>query len=313
MSTTITPPAEEQQIDSKAFIEQRNKEVQAVKEGKPAPVVEKPTAPAEEAKPEQPIKLPRSVRREMNRLREEAAEERGRRIAIEEFLKNGGKVAATEAPAAQEEDPKPKQGNYATEAEFNEANAAWIARQEHQKAEKAKEEKFQEEQWTAHLIAMANKKDEDSKKFADWDEVAESARENKEMPMLPKGQLDTLLKSSDMMAPILYYWAKHPAEMKKLVDMEEGPMLTKYFGRLETKVETLYSDQLEAAQASDKAKAESKDRTIPETRATAADRDVRKPRPSTEVAARGGSSAPAEPEIGSKAWMDLRNQATGGR
>ena len=336
MSTTIISPAE-QDIDSKAFIDQRNKEVQAAKEGKPAPVVEKPKEePAKvETKAEEPapVKLPRSVRREMNRLREEAAEARGRLKAYEEL----GTKPAVPRETVTEDDPEPKQEAFGTEAEYNRALGRWEARQETKKElgkyNTEADRKAQFEQHKQHLKAMEEKMSEDIKTIPDWNEVAEKAKELDDFNTDLHPALLDAIASSDVQAYLWYYFANNPKEYDKFFKDPE-PLrkdfkseaeytramqpLAASFKRLEGKVEVLYSKQLEAAQASDKSEAEKpkdepKDRTVPETRATAADRDVRKPRPSTEVAARGGSAPPAEPEIGSKAWMDLRNQVTGGR
>ena len=159
----------------------------------------------------------------------------------------------------------------------------------------------------------------------DWADAAKAAEELEFNTSEHNGLLNAIA-GSDVQAYIWYHFAKHPADFKKMFDVKEPVRadfeteaqwlkamqpLAASFKRLEGKVEVLYSKPPEAAQASEPK--DSKDRTVPETRATAADRDVRKPRPSTEVAARGGSAPPAEPEIGSKAWMDLRNQVTGGR
>ena len=96
---------------------------------------------------------------------------------------------------------------------------------------------------------------------------------------------------------------------------------------MEGRIEKLYTkDEPEkdpAKEGSDKktpaaqaAGATPKDRTHPaegtvvthsEPGRTTAERDARKPRPSSEVTARGGSAPPDEPEIGSAAWMEKRN------
>ena len=103
-------------FDPKAYMEARNS-------GKEPPRPEaKPEAKAETAKPAEPeephARLPRSVRRELNRLREElgAANERAR-LALE------GKAAPVkEAP---KEEAEPQRKDFASDAEFLRATQKW--------------------------------------------------------------------------------------------------------------------------------------------------------------------------------------------
>src|SRR5882672_8103674 len=105
-----TQAEEPKQIDSAAFIQQRNTIQQAKIEGKEAPLVEKPAdteKPKIETKPENDsaIPIPRRARRELNRLRDEAAELRGRLAAYQEL---GVKPEVPRGTETKSDDPEPK-------------------------------------------------------------------------------------------------------------------------------------------------------------------------------------------------------------
>lgn len=291
------------------------KAVEPIKET--AKVEEKTTEQTKEAKEDhEAARLPRSARRELNRLREQAAEERGRRIALEEMIRGNGKQAEPKA-----DDPEPQREQFATDSEYNRAAGRWDARQEAKKtvaeANKGTQAEKDQAAFTAHVVAMDKKAAEDIKSIPDWDEVAKAASEDEDAPEFSAAdhpEFVQMLSMSDVKARMLYHLAKNPDVFQKLLDMtgDFGAQLSA-FKRLEGKVEMLYTaeQKQEAAQASDKGKAESKDRNHPaEAQAgrNSLERDAQKSRPSTEVAARGGTATPEEPAIGSPAWMAKRNQ-----
>ena len=85
------------------------------------------------------------------------------------------------------------------------------------------------------------------------------------------------------------------------------------FHRLEGRLEKAY-DKPEAAQATpEKGKTASTPQKLEGRAEPQQEVKPAKPKPSAEVAARGGSPAPDEPAIGSVAWMQKRNQAQFGR
>lgn len=336
MSTTPVAPAAEAEkpFDPKTFIARQNA-AQAAKHNPPAlsgapakpetPAPAKPAeapaaaSPAEETGEQASPRLSRSQRREHNRLLRELGEATGRAKALEELLAKtrsdapAGKEAEAEAPA---DDPKPKEADFKDWKEFTDALSRWAARQETKKAVAANTESAKAlEQYREHLRAMDEKAQEDKKAFADWDEVAKEASEDgPEWAPAEHPQLMALIASSDVKAYLLYYLAKNPKELEQMLELTKSPTeQIRQFHRLEGRLEKLY-EKSAAQAAGDKAP---KDRTNPEKAeqagATAVDRDVHKPRPSAEVAARGGSSAPEEPAVGSAAWMARRNQTQFGK
>lgn len=322
------------EFDPVSYLKQANEADAARMAGKPAPEApkespkespkgeekpkESPKEPAKEAKHEesddheQP-RLPRSARREMNRLREEAAELRGRLKAIEEL----GLSPKKEAEAKAEVDPEPVRSDFASDAEFQRAVGRWDARQEVKTVEsqraKTTEQEAQAKSFNEHCIAMEAKALEDMKTLKDWNQVAEAASGDDAPEFSPAEHptLMGLIASSDAKAYVLYHFAKVPDDLQKMLDLTPNPgQQIRQFARLEERAEKMYStsSSTAAAQAVDES---SKDRTHPaEANAgrNTSERDARKPRPSSEVAARGGSAVPDEPAVGSKAWMERENQ-----
>ncbi len=346
MSTTVTPPAEqavEIQFDPKAFMAKQNETQQAKLTGKePAKAADKPAdanagKPATEAaktaegattgeaahEENQGPRMSRSQRREHNRLLTELGEARGRAKALEELLSKGGTLAPTAAGGKQEAaataDPEPKQADFPKYEDYLDTRTRWTVRQE--AAKTLNEGKAASEQETAlrtQIQAAETKAVEDIKSLDDWDEVSKAAAdEGPEFIPAEHPNLMAMLATSDMRAFVLYHFGKHPAELEKMLELSKTPTeQIRQFHRLEGRVERLYAKD-SAAQAGDKTedktKVESKDRTkAPEkaeqAREATADKPA-KPKPSSEVAARGSSSAPEEPAVGSAAWMMRRNQS----
>ncbi len=173
------------------------------------------------------------------------------------------------------------------------------------------------------MIGAASAKfNEDVKSFPDWDEVkaagearAKEAAENDEkLPeILPNTTLWWMVATSKQQAALAYHWVKNPDAFEEIVEMKDQNEQITAFRQLEGEVKVLYSskqtNKSEAAQAVEETP---KDRRHPADaqagRNSASELDAGKPRPSTEVAARGGSAAVSEPRIGSAAWMDQQNR-----
>src|ERR1035441_2764955 len=121
---------EDKPFDSSAFIASRNSG-NGPKPGLPetkAQVPETKTVKPEtdQPKPEtdqQEAHLSRSQRREMNRLRESAAEERGRRMEIEARY-------AAKPQAVIDPNEEPNRNDFKTDPEYAAAVAKWAARRE---------------------------------------------------------------------------------------------------------------------------------------------------------------------------------------
>ncbi len=308
MPAIETPTTETPAFDAKAFMESRN-------EGKtiepPKPVDSKPPAAAE-PEDHQP-RLPRSVRREMNKLREEIGSWKTRAELAE-----AGK--ATAPAAAPKEDAEPQRSAYGTDAEYLRATQKWDKAQEAKTSTKTSEETQQQEAFVAHLQAMDTKAAEDMKLLPDWDAVSKKAMEDEDAPEFAPAEHPTfvaLLAQSDVKAFALYHFAKHPEQLEAMLELSKDPAAQiRSFHRLEGRLEKEYDSTQKAAQASEAGKPK-EDRKHPAEAAkpggTATGANPVKPKPSSEVAARGGSPAPDEPAIGSPAWMLKRNQEQFGR
>lgn len=303
-----TPIGEVPAFDTAAFIKARN-------EGKELPKADpKPDVKVEPVKAVEPeVRLPRSQRRQLNAAIRDAAEARGRLAVLEEMIA-AGKISAP-AKETIAVDAEPLRAQFGSDAEYLRATQKWDKAQDAKAAAKEGETSAQSEQSKAHFMAMDEKATEDIKTLTDWDEVSKAAIDDEDAPELDPSEHPTLmgmLASSDVRAFALYHFAKHPEELQKMLDLSKTPNeQIRAFHRLEGKLEREYSNP-KAAQAAEPEKGK-KDRihlaeaVRPGETATGA--IPVKPKPSSEVTARGGSPAPDEPAIGSPAWMLKRNQA----
>lgn len=274
----------------------------------------------EKAKEDRFSTLPRFARREIERAREEAAEERGRRKAIEEYitsLKGTTPEAKVEAPAA------PVRANYATDAEYIDARADYVAENKVQKVLATDRE---EQNFLALEASQEAKMAADAKLLPDWEDVAKLARgdaEDEDGNKIPGLSIKSnpilhMTKISENRAFLLYHYTKHPEDLHKLEELESNPWLqSKAFGRLEERVEKLYTANTTTNKAAGASAGETEKGTPKEERTSpekteqvraAAERTSAKPKPSMEVAAMGGSAVPDEPKPGSKEWVLKRNQ-----
>jgi len=335
MATTPTPATPEQLQEQ---IESRNAREYAQRTGQ-----KPPEKPAEQAKPAKPAasaatekgeedgetleqslpKMSRSARREINRFRDEAAELRGRLKAFEE-LGVKPKPAETTKPgdaAADTDDPEPTRDKFATDSEFDRALGRWEARHEAKKIvteSQASEKEVADLQKT--LDTMSTKKWADAELISDWDDAAKKAESMPELQCDWKDHraLQLRLLTSDTQAAICRHWVDHPEDFQALIALS-GDIVAqdRAFTRLEGRVEKLYttgeSKEKKAAPATDSKKSETKGSTHPADgekpgRNSASEIDARKPKPSSEVAAPGGSRAPDAPLPGSKEWVAMRNE-----
>lgn len=263
-------------------------------------------------------KLPRSVRRELNKLREDKARAEGRLSVLEEL---GIKPKEKEPAPVVADDPEPQHDAFATDAEYNRALGRWDARQETKKELAKHDETGRTEQELAELKttlkAMDEKAAADAKLIPDWDEVAEKAGDL-EVNWPDHPNLYMRLGLSDVKALMLYHWAKNPTVLEGLVKLSSDVVAQdRAFSRLEGQIEKLYTSQepKKETPAAPAGGEPAKPAEKPETKvATPAERDAGKPRPSSEVAApRGGAPAPEEPAPGTAAWMARKNQIQFGR
>jgi len=315
-------------FDPIAYQKQANEQEQAHRNGKPLepPVAEKPKEPekpkeaaGEETDTEKERRVSRSDRRRLKAF-EEAAEWKGKAEALQSIVDRLGGNKSEAAPPSGQDDPEPLRTAYSSDADYNRALGRWDARQEAKKEVSAVREeataKEQREQWESHLRAMSAKAQEDIKQFKDWDEVAKAAAESEDAIEWFPDQHPTLMgliASSDIQATVTYHFAKHPEELQRMLEMSKDPQAQiRAFARLEGRIEKLYSSEEPKKEVAAQAVEETlKDRTHPaEAQAgrNSAVRDSGKPRPSTEVAARGGSAPPGDIRIGSPEWHRRENE-----
>lgn len=291
-------------FDGKAFMEARNKGVPSVPAEPEKPTPGKPEpAPAKADEPEQP-----RMSRSMSRLQRAIGREQAMREQLQaelDALKAAGKPAA--APAA---DTEPQRSQFASDAEYLRATQKWDREQEAKNQGKTAEDQKAQESRAAHLKAMDEKAQADIALIPDWDEVAKKALEDDDAPEFDPAEQPTfiaLISNSDMRAFALHHFAKHPDKLQEMLDLKPSEQI-RAFHRLEGRLEREYDSNKAAQAAPEKGKTASTPQK-PEGRAEPQqEAQPAKPKPSSEVAARGGSPAPDEPAIGSPAWMQKRNQ-----
>ncbi len=315
MAETIEQP---KPFDPIARNKEANEREAAQRAGTALPKVPQPETRVETTEPHQGPT--RSQIRKTREMAERLGEERGRRLQLEEILKNG----STPAPAAAapvNEDPEPKRAQFKDDAEFARAVNKWDARQEATKVVAKKDEteaearsrQALEEAEHAGFTAMV----EDAKFFEDWKAVSEQAKQEladdpENYPTIDTGsQLDRLIKLTPggvkggprVRALVLYHFAKNPDAVREFNAMEDGALKTLLFGEL---VGTLKKEYTVSQASKEK----------PET---AAERDVKLHRPSKADAPKGGTA----PDITispiladgtlNPAWKEQQNQRRAAR
>jgi hypothetical protein len=312
-----TPP----QFDATQYIKQRNEAEQAARSGKPVPKVEEPAAPKTAEPPAKPAEddhasqVPRSIRRELNRMREELGYERGRSETLEALLaKSRG---TEEKPIETAKDEKPARSAYASDAEFVAALAGWTTREELRKhdSERSQDDtlKAQNETLRQQIVSASQKFEADRETLKETYESAIQdgmSDEQPEIDWLKHPGLSILLATSDVRAGLLIYLAKHPKDVQKLLDLTPNPAdQVQLFRRLEGKAESIYDSAKKPEPVAPKP--------------TAAERDAKKPKPSEAVSPQGGTSITSDgPEptilvngrrVINPAWKAARNMASGAR
>ena len=295
---------EEKPFDSGQFIASRNSgngPKPGLPETKPAQLETKTVKPeTDQPKPEtdqQEAHLSRSQRREMNRLREAAAEERGQRLAWERIAQGAAKPQAAIDP-----NEEPNRNDFKTDPEYIVALTKWTAKQE---VSKNTENIAINAAVKAEVDAANERQSEQVDLIPDWKDILENVDDLSwsDKPKYQQDQIEYLFAASDLRAFIVEHFYKHRDDWDKFLELD-GLKQRSYFNRIEGKCETVYNQRLEAAQAAkDKT---SKDRTAPE-KAEQARETKQLPRPSSEVSAVGGSVPLPEPTVGSAAWMAARN------
>jgi len=305
MPEEIVPPV----FNPQKFVEARNagKEVERAVPGKP----EEAKPLDKEAQEEQTERnLPRHVRREMNKLREEAAFARGQ---LEAMKAMGAKPEVKEA--AKVEDPEPKRADFpeGTAGDAHDVKLKIAAMQEETKRVLAtKEESEASTRQIQAAIEQANKnfaKDMETYK-PEWEKVLAETAEDEDAPKFdPNDQpgLTMLLATSEVQMPIWTYLAKNPEQLQKLIDLKDKPTeQIQLFRRLEGRSESMYTmSKKEVAQASGNTEKEAQNNAHSSEKAGQA---RAKPRPTADVAARGGSAASELPKPGTKEWVMMRNE-----
>jgi hypothetical protein len=315
MSTSIVNP-EAPAIDLKAHIAERNEA--AHNASTPKTVQAKAEPVAEESKPEAPKdqheestpNSRRSMQRQINRYRDEAAELRGELRAIRETLSRNGAAPDAKPESA---DAEPKRENFRTDAEYSAAVGKWAAKAESQRLT------TENEQMAALRDQIDRARDslsDQSQYIKDWDKVLKDAEEL--TGLKDNVQLQLLMTTSDVGAFLVEYFVENPNKWEDFCKEKDEIELRRKFARLEGRMETVYNERQKAAQASKKEPKEpsKEERSHPAEEKSGrsatgnGNQDARLPRPTSEVAARGGTAAPPDPKPGTAAWMAMRNAKT---
>ena len=302
MSVEVIEQLETKPEDLKAFVEARNKG-EEIKKVDQAPVEAKTAT-----EPEPKRDSSRSMRRELNRLREELGAAR----ALAELATKKEPVIEAKAEA------EPKRADFPAgevgSAEYLRAAQKWDKAQEAKTAAATQESAASLAAKQEHWKELDAKTTADIKLIPDWEAVMKASQEDEDAPEIGEGEQPVfmgLLIESDLRAFVAYHFAKHPDELQAMLDLAKTPdKQIRAFHRLEGRLEKEYAKTQPAAQAA--SVPEKEDRKHPaeaeKPGGTAAGGQPAKPKPSSEVAARGGSPAPDEPAPGSPAWMLKRNQ-----
>lgn len=287
-------------LDSSKFIAERN-----ANQGKPLPVpaTESAKVNAEHAPivdtPNAKEHVPRSVRRQINRLQQEAAYERGRREALEATF---NRQTAGEHPKPANEEPN--RNDFQTDQEYASALTRYEVKQQ---VGRSKADDAVMAQLERDINAAKESFKEQQPLVPDWDKINKAADK---IDLKDQLHLQYLIAVSPMQAHVIEYMVQHPEETQKLISFAGNDLIQgRMFNRIEGKVEAVYNER-KAAQASPK----DEDRNHL-AEASQAGRIERKtlPKPASEVSLKNGTTPPSEPAIGSPEWMELRNQAQYGR
>lgn len=296
-------------FDPAKFVEARNAG-KAVERPTPGTPEEKPVLDKEAQEEQTERNLPRHVRREMNKLREEAAFARGQ---LEAMKSMGTKPEVKETPKI--DDPEPKRTDYAEgsdgDAKYQREAGRWDSRQETKRVLATKEESEASTRQIQAAIDKANTNfQKDMETYKDeWDKVLAETADDEDAPKFDPNErpgLTMLLATSEVQMPIWTYLAKNPEQLQKLLALkDQSPEEIQLFRRFEGRSESMYNAKQEVAQASGNTAKEAQNNAHSSEKAGQA---RAKPRPTADVAARGGSAAPDLPKPGTKEWVMMRNE-----
>jgi hypothetical protein len=265
------------------YIKQRNE----AEVGNSPAIEEKPKVEAaaeeEPAAEQEEEHVSRRQSRSYARTQRQIGELRGKLQAYEEIIKSGMMPAAKAATEKTSDDPEPLPENFTTDAEYFKAVGAHAARQEAKSTiKKELTTNEQNQAWSKHVAETDAQAVEDKELFDDWNKVCEAAKETgpeyipEEHPVLM-----ALIAQSDFKASIVYHFAKNPDAFESFLEMNKDQNgLIRKFHRLEGRLE----DDIERRR-SEKAKPKEEKKTL-----TAAERDAKKPLPSSAVSVKSGQT-----------------------
>lgn len=272
-------------------------------------------------------KPPRSLRRTERRQAEEIGFLKGKLAAMEMLIAQGmtpaqaARTSMDERPAKPAVAPEPTREQFGTDTEYAKAWAKWNTAQETGKLKQELKDESQaqtaEQAWHAQAKANQAKFEAESQTFDDWDD-AENVFNDLSIPTQEK--LDStlvLFAECEDRAALTYYLFKHPDQAKAWIDLPNEKFVTR-FHQLVGTAKALYTPKESTANTAAQAGQTPKTAKPPEKPAqggqTAAERDLRKARPTSEVnAGRGGSPAPTTPTPGTAEWMAMRNRMEFGK
>ena len=277
-NATTAPAAPEAPFDYAAWKAGQQTETKAP--GEAAKPAEAQAAPVEEAKAadhddEDEVRLPRSIRRELNKLRRENGELAGRLAMVQELQAAGmSKKEATAAVEAAAPAGEPQRESYASDAEYIKALAKHEAAGLMATRDAERDQQAQASQFMSGIDAATVKFHADVKdRFPDFAEVLEAASAKDDIDPAKHETFIALIAQSDERAAVLYHLAKHADERAAILAMTPAAQI-KAFHRLEGRLERAAKEE------------EPK-------KPTAAEVDAKKAKPSGAVAAKGGTTAPA--------------------
>lgn len=247
----------------------------AAVEAKAEAKLAEPEAKAAEVESDDPEehtpKLPRSVRRELNRLRSEVGEYKGRLAMMTELQAAGLTKTEAKAEVAKIESGEPTREQFQSDADYNKALIKFEAKKLHDESQAQATAKTREQEFFGSVAENTKKFEADVKTYPDWAEKMD-AMDDIALDAVQQQALVALLGLSDQRAAVLYHFASNPAELKDFMAMPFDRQ-EKYFHRLEGRLE---AGSVKAAEPEKKPKP------------TAAEIDAKKAKPSASVEAKGG-------------------------
>ncbi len=292
------------EFETAEYIKNANEEEAARRSGKtPAKPEEKPVV----------AETPEATRKEKrlaDKLREDAAVERGRRLQLEEMIAKGSTVgipAKGEAPKP--DDPEPKRADFQDDASFNRALGRWDTRQEVKKSVDGIRQENAQRVELDGLLAEIYEANEPAEKaiaqfypdFKEKQEADDDSGTRIDTAKEHEAFVGVTILKSPVRAHLQYYFFDHPEELRAILDLNDNVRAASKIARLEGRLEKEYAD---------------KQATKPET---AAERDARKPPPSESGSPKGGSAPSRDIQAilpngrMNPAWEAMRNEETARR